>query len=101
KEVGFNRSEIIKDESLYFSGTSSMLDLLETLDDRYQKVMIVGHNPAMTSLLNILCDSPIHNMPTSAIAVISFDMELWSGLSMEGGELLGYDFPKNSGGFTV
>ncbi len=100
KEVGLKKSEIIKDESLYFSGTSSMLNLLETLDDRYQKVMIVGHNPAMTSLLNILCDSPIHNMPTCAIAVISFDMESWSGLSMEGGEMLAYDFPKNSGGFT-
>lgn len=100
KEVGFNRSEIIKDESLYFSGTSSMLDLLETLDDRYQKVMIVGHNPAMTSLLNILCDSPIHNMPTCAIAVISFDMESWSELSLEGGDLLAYDFPKNTEGFT-
>ena len=100
KELGFKKSEIRKDESLYFSGTSSMLNLLEGLDDGYEKVMIVGHNPAMTSLLNILCDSPVHNMPTCAIAVITFDTESWAGLSLEGGELLAYDFPKNPGGLT-
>ena len=72
-----------------------MVNLLEGLDYRYQKVMIVGHNPAMTSLLNILSDSSVDNMPTCAIAVIDFDMASWSGTSMTGGTLQDYDFPKN------
>ena len=62
RELGYDRSEIMKDESLYFSGTGAMLDLLESLDDSYQRVMIVGHNPAMTSLMNILSGSSIDNM---------------------------------------
>ena len=95
KELAFDKSEIVTDESLYFSGTHSMVNLLEGLDDRYQKVMIVGHNPAMTSLLNILSDSSVDNMPTCAIAVIDFDMASWSGMSMTGGTLQDYDFPKN------
>ncbi|MGA9574305.1 MAG: histidine phosphatase family protein [Lysobacterales bacterium] len=98
-ETGYDKSKIITDDHMYFSGTRSMVDLLEELEDRYAKVMIVGHNPAMTSLLNILCDSPVENMPTCAVAVIGFDMASWSELSMTDGELLAYDFPKGTGSF--
>ena len=98
KELGYDRSEIMKDESLYFSGTGGMLDLLESLDDGYQKVMIVGHNPAMTSLMNILSGSSIDNMPTCAVAVIDYPMASWSELRSAEGQLLAYDFPKNPAG---
>jgi phosphohistidine phosphatase len=96
KETGYSESKVITDDHLYFSGTRNMVDLLENLDDKYTKVMIVGHNPAMSSLLNILCDSSVENMPTCAVAVVSFDMASWSELSMSDGELLAYDYPKSS-----
>lgn len=99
KELAFDKSKIVTDESLYFSGTGSMVNMLEKLDDRYQNVMIVGHNPAMTSLLNILSETTIHNMPTCAIAVLAFDMTSWSELDVTNGDLLVYDFPKKSGKF--
>ena len=95
KELGYDRSEIMKDEGLYFSGTGGMLEFLENLDDGYQKVMIVGHNPAMTTLLNILSGSSIDNMPTCAVAVIDYPMASWSELRSIEGQLLVYDFPKN------
>lgn len=95
KKLGYDRSEIMTDESLYFSGTGSMMELLENLDDDYQKVMIVGHNPAMTSLMNILSGSSIDNMPTCAVAVINYPMTSWSELRSTDGQLLAYDFPKN------
>ena len=100
KELGYRESKIITEEHLYFSGTRSMVDLLEKLEDKYEKVMIVGHNPAMTSLLNILCDSPVENMPTCAVATVGFDMTSWSELTMSDGELLAYEYPKGSASFT-
>jgi len=101
KALGFERSEIVTDEDLYFSGTGGMVSMLEKLDDRYQNVMIVGHNPAMTSLLNVLGKARVDNMPTCAVAVISFEMASWSELNATSGILLAYDFPKNTGGFTA
>lgn len=99
-EIHYDEAEIIFDERLYFSGTGSMLDLLEEQDDRHESVMIVGHNPAMTSLMNTLCDTPVDNMPTCAIAVIGCDTESWSELRAADRVLLAYDFPKGSGGFA-
>jgi len=100
KELDIDVADIETHGSLYFAGVISMTTMLEKLDDHYQKVMIVGHNPAMTSLVNTLTDTSTVNMPTCAIAVIGFDIGSWSELDSVDGNLLGYDYPKGSGSFT-
>ncbi len=100
EETGYEPADIVIDKRMYFSGTRGMKELLEELDDRHQKVMIVGHNPAMTGLMNDLADTSVFNMPTCAVAVIGFDMMSWSELRSTDGDLLGYDYPKGSGSFT-
>ena len=99
QELGFDAADIVTDENLYFSGAGSMRSVLEGVDDRYQKVMMVGHNPTMTNFMNMLSNTSIFNMPTCAIAVIGFDIRSWAELHTGDGELLGYDFPKGSGSF--
>jgi phosphohistidine phosphatase len=101
EELAIDESEIIIDERMYFSGSGSMLKLLEEIDDRFQSVMIVGHNPAMTSFMNMLCGASVDNMPTCAIAVIGYSMTTWSELRSAHGNLLAYDFPKGSNGFVI
>jgi phosphohistidine phosphatase len=101
QELDYNVSHIVTDENLYFSGMVSMQSVLQRLDDRYQAVMIVGHNPAMTELMNSLGNASVANMPTCAIAVIGFDIASWAELCSVDGDLLGYDFPKGSGSFTA
>ena len=92
KELGYEDADIVTDEALYFG---SMQDVLEGLDDRYNRVMVVGHNPTMTYHLNSLANTSIDNMPTCALAVIDFEIPSWSDLYSTGGELLEYDFPKS------
>jgi len=101
KELDYDKSEILTDESMYFSGDRGMLKMLEGVDDRYQRVMIVGHNPAMTSLMNSLVETSVYNMPTCAIAVIGYNMVSWSDLGSADGNLLDYDFPKNTASTTT
>lgn len=100
KKLDYEKSAILIDERLYFAGTGSMLGMLEELDDRHDSVMIVGHNPAMTTFLNVLCETSIHNMPTCAIALVGYDINAWGELTSEDGALLAYDYPKGSGNLT-
>lgn len=99
-ELGIDRSGIVIEDDLYFTGSNGMLGVLEGVDDRYLSVMLVGHNPAMTGLMNRLCDGGVYNMPTCAIAIIGFDMESWGMVRSATGILLGYDYPKGSGSFS-
>ena len=94
-----DESEIMTDENLYFSGAEGMQSVLESVDDRYWKVMMIGHNPDMTYLMNRLGNANVINMPTCAIAIIGFDMASWADLHSTQGVLLGYDYPKGPGSF--
>jgi phosphohistidine phosphatase len=99
-ETGYPETAIRLEEALYFEGVVRMCEVLEALPDHYENVMLVGHNPAITSLLNAISDTSIANMPTCAIAIIRYDMETWTDLRSEDGQLVGYDYPKGPGDFT-
>lgn len=86
--------DIEVEKDLYFTGTHGMLRTLERVDDRFQRVMMVGHNPVMTRLLNQLAGTDVWNMPTCAIAAIGFDMDSWGLVDSTNGELLAYQTPK-------
>lgn len=70
------------DEALYDAGPESALDLIRALPDHLNSVIVVGHNPAMGSLAQLLDDGEgdedagnemATGFPTSAVAVFSFD----------------------------
>lgn len=92
--IGYEKERIQQRDELYFDGRSSMLDIIQNTAAEHQSLMLVGHNPDMTSLLNSLCGYQVDNMPTCAIASIEFDCA-WSEVSYNGGDLLKYDFPRN------
>jgi phosphohistidine phosphatase len=101
EQLGYDPAAIEIEDRLYFSGTLRMRQVIEGLDDSYGKVMLVGHNPAMTHLMNNLAGSDVDNMPTCAVAVIGFDMASWAELDSVDGYLIGYDYPKGSGTFGL
>lgn len=101
EKVGYEASDIVRNDDLYFAGTRQMQNALKQVDDRYQSVMMVGHNPAMTYLMNKLGNAAVDNMPTCAIAIIGFDIASWKNLHSVPGTLLGYGFPKGDVMFTT
>jgi phosphohistidine phosphatase len=71
------QDDIKIDSHLYYADGDSIINQFFDLSDRYQSVMIVGHNPALTDFVNHYLDKPIDNLPTSGIVSISFDTEHW------------------------
>ena len=57
--------------SLYLGDISVVLSLLESIQTRIKTVMIVGHNPCIHEMMEILCKKPVEKFPTCAAAVFS------------------------------
>lgn len=91
--IDFDEKYIIQDDRLYFEGVSSMMRIIQKTKSNYKTLMLVGHNPDMTSLLNKLCGYQTVNMPTCAIATIQFDHG-WGEVIDHSGTLIEYDYPK-------
>ncbi|MEZ5534531.1 MAG: histidine phosphatase family protein [Thiolinea sp.] len=85
--------KIVTDTNIYEASVSTLLELIRNLDDAHEMIMLVGHNPGFTMLLNELQDQQfIANMPTCAVAVVAFDVDSWADART--GILLDYDYPK-------
>ena len=95
KKIGYEVDNIVKNNDLYFESVSSMLEIINSTEAEIESLMIVGHNPDMTSLMNKLCGFQSLNMPTCAIASIHFEQE-WSDIQNYSVALFEYDYPKKS-----
>ncbi|MGD8456977.1 MAG: histidine phosphatase family protein [Anaerolineales bacterium] len=72
--------EVTYTGSLYHGGPEDFFEILSSLPDDIETVMLVGHNPDMEYFLDLTCDVQEH-MPTAAIAVITFPLDHWFDIS--------------------
>ena len=57
--------------SLYLGDISIVLSLLDSIQTRIKTVMIVGHNPCIQEMMEIIWQKPVEKFPTCAVAVFS------------------------------
>ena len=81
-------------QSLYTFSHQALMAQVHSLDNRLQSVALVGHNPAITSVVNELAVVDIANMPTAAMALIQFNDSSWQKLGSANSELLFMQSPK-------
>ena len=80
RELEISMEKLIIDEQLYTFSGSSVIDYVYALDERWSKVVLVGHNPAFTEVINHFSDVSINQLRTSGFAKISFNEDQWSNL---------------------
>ena len=93
-EIGYPKSGIIVDERIYAADPEDLVSVIRGLDKTVDCVMLVGHNPALTQLVNSLVQCDIANVPTCGIAVLGFHMDSWGDIESARAELLYFDYPK-------
>lgn len=83
------------DDRLYLAPAPALLDVLrETPADR-QWVMLVGHNPGVTELVNLLAGTTVHDdLPTLAVVTFDLGCEEWVDLRPGVGRLTSLMSPK-------
>ena len=93
-EIGYQREDIVVDERLYASSPDNLLAVIGALDDKLDRVMLVGHNPEFTELAHRL-SSEITDMPTCAVAEFRFDATAWADVGEVAPAKVRMDVPKN------
>jgi len=86
--------DIVEDPRIYGAGTTDLLDLIGGLPIDLEDVAIVGHNPGLTELANLLADAGIGNVPTTGVVRLELDIALWSEVEPGLGRLVDFDWPK-------
>lgn len=93
-QFGLEETDIEPEGALYLAGESRLLESCRQLDDSFGAIMLVGHNPAVTELLNRFCDNvSVDHVPSGGCACLLFDVESWSELAPGNAELHSFDHP--------
>ncbi len=87
-------TDIIIKEELYDSYPADYIKIIGEIDEKYSDVMMVGHNPTMTDIVNYFSPDIIYNVPTTGVFKIQFDVEKWIDISFESGKLIEFIYPK-------
>lgn len=97
KMLDYKQQDIELNPRLYPGQVDDLLDVIQALDHKLKRVMLVGHNPALTELAHFL-SSEITHMPTCAIAEFTFSAKSWSDIGKAKPDQMTLDYPKKSSG---
>jgi phosphohistidine phosphatase len=96
----------VDDDRLYEATPETLLEVIRQTQNAVQTLMLVGHNPGMAELADLLVArgkaSALSRMrekfPTATLAVIDFEATDWAELSPGSGRLESFNTPKTLGG---
>jgi phosphohistidine phosphatase len=78
-EFGVRHKNIVVDDRLYASSAERLLEVIHTLDGKFDCVMLFGHNPEFAELASRLARQVVE-MRTCSVAEFSFETQVWSAV---------------------
>lgn len=91
--MGYPEDQIQTDQKLYEAGYEHIMERLYQLDDRYETVMLFGHNPAISEVVIEISREKGDILPTAGIAGFAFNVEHWHDIAPDNAYFWVQDFP--------
>lgn len=96
RELRLPEERLLFRMEIYAAELDVLLEVVRGLDDRWQHVLLIGHNPGLSELGNLLADRGIEDIPTCGALCLEFAVENWKSIAAGSGTLVFYDYPKKS-----
>ena len=94
KEYGMDESKIRTLPGLYMESGSKLLQEIQAIEDEYNVVFLVGHNPGMMDLAVSLTGEALENFPTAGAMGIEFHCDTWEEAGTENAKKIFFESPK-------
>ncbi|MBK77516.1 MAG: histidine phosphatase family protein [Flavobacteriaceae bacterium] len=79
-------------EDLYSFDYINIINFIRSIDNKFNRVICVGHNPAFTQVANFLGENELNNLPTAGWIKLKFNESIWKNVN-KGKSVVG--LPKN------
>ena len=74
--------------------TNEFLNFISTIDNTYNTIIVIAHNPGIATLASNLSDEEFYHFPTTATAVIDFDTDKWDRINPREGKVHLFLYPR-------
>ena len=93
KKIGYE-GRIYYMEELYMTRPERVMNILSLQDNANDSIFVVGHNPELTELGNLLVKEDFTKLPTLGIIAINLDIKQWEEIEERKGEIDFFIHPK-------
>lgn len=94
KAFGIAEDAVEVDKRIYDAYPDDILGLVQELPEDCGLVLIFGHNPTFTGVVNLFTEDYVSNVPTCGIFRIDADVDSWADFREGKGRLTEYYYPK-------
>lgn len=92
KELNYTKT-IEENQYIYEAYVNTLQELISYIIDSNNSVLLVGHNPGISGLAYMLCNSK-KTFETAAFIEIEFNCDSWMKVGRENAKIISYEFPK-------
>ena len=75
ESIKINKISFIDD--LYHSSSENIISKLKKISNTHESIMVIGHNPGLTDLVNKLTSINLYNLPTCGVAIVNLNIKNW------------------------
>ncbi len=94
KKINYAFNQIQWDSTIYRCTYGNLLESINSLDNRIQSAMFVGHNPSITQVANYLQkDTTFEEVPTCGVVAIQFATSDWKTIGSKNADFLFFERP--------
>jgi phosphohistidine phosphatase len=90
--AGITSSKIQFKDSLYTFNECELVKEIKKCNNEKSKLILFGHNEAITNFVNKFGDETIFNVPTAGLVFLQFDVKAWENINK--GKTIKKIFPK-------
>ena len=94
QKLDYPKEKINSDETVYEASPGELIKLVNAIPSEHEVVMLIGHNPGLTQLSNLLTGKYLENIPTTGIVEINFNVNSWEEITVNTGKLKSFEYPK-------
>ena len=72
-------------ENIYEASTKTLFDLVASSSDEYEKILLIGHNPAISFLFDYLTIANFGSLMPGELVCVGFENKSWNEISKGSG----------------
>ena len=92
--INYPEEKIVYNPRVYDATVLTLMNIIYDVNEEVNQLLLVGHNPGFTSLINYLADQSLNNLQTAGLYGIEFSVNVWQAISDNSGKTILYEFPK-------
>ena len=81
-------------DELYHASYSDIINIISKVENNFNSIMVIGHNPGLTELINQYTNMNIYNLPTTGVVKVEFKENKWKRITENKGKIIYKKFPK-------